>query len=176
LGARLPTPEEWLAIGRLFGAEAGRGNFRDEAWTRQLRYIVEFGNKEQAPWPDAGMFGPRSLTNIKRKDAAEPAVRTDDSVLWFSAVDEGPEIGGVRNLFGNVAIYLFDESTTKFFVAGGSAISPPEIDPLKTYDLPRNVEDGFADVGFRPAFDASPELIQRAKFMQILRQQRFITQ
>jgi hypothetical protein len=96
-------------------------------------------------------------------------------MLWFSTVDEGPEIGGIRNLFGNVAIYLFDETTAKFAVAGGSAISPPEIDPLKTYDLPRNSEDGFADVGFRPAFDASPELIQRAKLMRVVRQQRFLT-
>jgi hypothetical protein len=120
------------------------------------------------------MFLPPSLANIKRRDAAEQTVRTDDLTLWFGPVDQGAEIGGIRHLFGNVAIYLFDEATGKYSVAGGSAISPPEIDPLKVYDLPRNSEDGFADVGFRPALDASPELIQRAKLMRIIRQQRFI--
>jgi hypothetical protein len=174
LGARLPTPEEWQAIAKLYEAEAAKGNFRDEAWMRQLSHLLKVGSREQSPWPDSGMFLPPSLANIKRRDAAEQTVRTDDLTLWFGPVDQGAEIGGIRHLFGNVAIYLFDEATGKYSVAGGSAISPPEIDPLKVYDLPRNSEDGFADVGFRPALDASPELIQRAKLMRIIRQQRFI--
>jgi hypothetical protein len=169
LGARLPSHAEWQGLVQLFGGSALKGNLRDETWERQRSHLLKQGGEDEFPWPDVGSFP----IERKPRQEAKRVVDNNDHTLWFSGVDEGPEVGGLRNLFGNVAIFLYDEATTKFFVAGGSAISPPEIEPVKAYDVSQHA-DGFADVGFRPAFDASADLIQRSKLMRIIRGQGYI--
>jgi hypothetical protein len=81
----------------------------------------------------------------------------------------------LRHLLGNVAEYLFDESSKQFFVAGGSALSPPEIDPLKSYPVDlRLASEGFSDVGLRLAFNAPGGVAGRSRLQQLLKNQPFL--
>ena len=109
-------------------------------------------------------------------------VPTPTSAGWFAPVDEGPATGGFVNLTGNVSIYLYDETGKQFYVAGGSALSPPGIDFKEPQRVEagsligaRRVTEGFSDGGIRPAFDAPPGFKERYKLLVLVRQQGFLT-
>lgn len=178
LGARLPTPEEWEGVAALFGElakpDTAQMNFSDGAWLAQRDYLIQQGNQFEFPWPDGGVFRPGLESAFPTRGLAEPyEPGTSDGQLWFSSVVQDGAAIPFHHIFGNVATYLFDPSSKQFFVAGGSALSPKEIDPLKAYPVDTYAE-GFADVGFRPAFDASPSLIVRSQLIRLLRNQLYL--
>ncbi len=177
LACRLPTPEEWRAL-----AEAGvpakaadpKGpNLRDVVWQKERDYLLA-ANVADLPI-DADIFWPASAASQKRGRLAQPAApERDDGLLWFGpAGTDHPE--RLRHLFGNVAEYLFDETARKFFVAGGSALSPPEVDPATPYPVdPRLALGGFSDVGIRLAFSAPGGLAGRSRLQMLIRNQPFV--
>lgn len=142
--------------------------------------------------PSQGIFLPLQpiqeggrIRRIPLRDNGQAVTTTSDSHLWPSAVDDDPEIGGFVHLFGNVWTYLYDPEERGIYVAGGSALSPPALDPLqpqKVEGIPlignrrgRALVDGFSDVGIRPAFDAPPGLRDRLEMFRLVRAQQFIT-
>jgi hypothetical protein len=178
LGARLPTPAEWAGVAALYGDEAKPGaagaNFSDRVWLAQRDYLVQHGNQFEFPWPDGGAFRPGLETAAKTRGLAQPyEPDVSDGHLWFAEVTQPGATIPFQHLFGNVATYLYDPASRQFFVAGGSAISPKEIDPRKSYPVDAYAE-GFADVGFRPAFDAPPALIVRNRLVRLIRNQLYL--
>ncbi|HEX8915849.1 MAG TPA: hypothetical protein VF796_26070, partial [Humisphaera sp.] len=182
LNCRLPTPREWLAAYEQERAAVGDAwpkdwNLRDAAWARQAAFargeapgqwpLVGGGGATGAP---AGVFWP---TGTPRPAAASAATRGDDGVLFFRTVAAGG--GTFKNLVGNVAELTCDQpdawdhardrktvdGVRKFgqtyashlCVIGGSAFSPPELDPLRPQPLASAAEP-FCDVGVRLAFTA----------------------
>jgi hypothetical protein len=123
----------------------------------------------------------------KRKYADDGAVSTgpDKGKLWFAPVDEGPSTSNFINLYGNVWVYLCDAADPAkpvFYVAGGSALSPPGVDIMEPQKVEAvgmigatKVREGFADVGIRPAFDAPPGFKERYKLNQLVRRQNYLT-
>lgn len=176
LGARLATPEEWAGVARIYGDLAKPGaagaNFADQSWLAQRNYLITQGAQFEFPWPDGGVFRPGLESDFKTRQAAEPyAPEVKDGKLWFAEVDSGS--GVFHHLFGNVATYLYEPDKKQFYVAGGSALSPKEIDPRQAYPVDGYAE-GFSDVGMRPAFDASPALIIRSELIRLLRNQLYL--
>lgn len=188
LGARLPTVREWQAVIKVVGTLPA-GNFRGPNFQRLFEYLRDYNEAGQTiPWrPNEGAFLPRVATpgGPRRNyvDDGQAGPDPDVSRMWFAPVDEGPMAGGFVNLTGNVSIYLYDEVGKLFYVAGGSALSPPGIDFIKE---PQRVEagsligakrvtEGFTDVGIRPAFDAPPGFKERYKLLVLVRQQGFLT-
>ncbi len=188
LGARLPTPREWQAVMKLFGPDA-RGNFRGPSFQGLWRFLDAYREGGQiVRWrPNDGVFLPMVTTpgiGSRRKyvDDGSAPTEADEGKLWFAPVDEGPAPGGFVNLIGNVSIYLYDDIGKQYYVAGGSALSPPGID----FTQPQKVEAGtliggkpgkepYTDVGIRPAFDAPPGFRERYKLLVLVRQQGFLT-
>jgi hypothetical protein len=177
LGARLVTPEEWSGVVKLYGdlakPDTPGANFSDRSWLAERDYLVAQGGQFEFPWPDSGVFRPGLDSAFKTHAVAEAyAPNVDDGHLWFVEVDQG---GGApfHHLFGNVATYLFDPDKKQFFVAGGSALSPKDIDPRVAYPVDAYAE-GFADVGVRAAFDASPVLIIRSQLIRLMRNQLYL--
>ena len=79
-------------------------------------------------------------------------------------------------------IYLYDDATKQYYVAGGSALAPPGIDVTKPLKVEaagrigaRSVTEGFSDVGIRPAFDAPPGVRERFEFLRLVQGQRYLT-
>jgi len=177
LGCRLPTLDEWRALVEakepLKMAEPKGPNFRDLLWVRERDYLVA-NNVPDLPI-DADIFWPGNASTQKRGRQAQAAVPDrEDGVLWFAPVG-GDSTNGVRHLFGNVAEYLFDETSGKFFIAGGSALSPPEVDPATPYPVDtRLATAGFSDVGLRLAFNAPGGIAGRSRLNQLLRNQAFL--
>ncbi|MDF9832725.1 hypothetical protein M2103_000939 [Ereboglobus sp. PH5-5] len=188
LGARLPTTEEWSGIVELFAKKLARpdapgANFTDATWLAQRDHLVKNGALFEFPWPDSGAYAPPgapSPTVQTHSTAPAYAPEQNDGALWFSDVNAASAQNetGFAHLFGNVAILLHDPLAAAggaYSVAGGSAISPATIDPKKTYPLPAESE-GYADVGIRPAFDASKSMIIRGQLMMLLRKQPYVRQ
>jgi hypothetical protein len=190
LGARLPTLQEWTAVMKMFGS-ASAGNFRGPAFQRLFNYLQTYraeGGITMAWRPTAGAFQamvapPGGGRKIPLADDGQAAAATGATRLWPAPVDEGPTTatGNFVNLTGNVWIYLQGPGD-QFYVAGGSVLSSPALDPT----LPQKVEargevgaksttDGFSDVGIRPAFDAPPGFKERYKFLELVRKQGFLT-
>lgn len=188
LGARLPTPAEWQAVMRQFGAGAA-GHFRGASFAALWKFLSDYreGNQTVRWRPNEGVFLPLVKTEGgagRRKyadDGAIPAADVDNR-LWFTPVDEGPAPGGFVNLVGNVSIYLYDPAARQFYVAGGSALSPPGIDFTQPQKVEvagligaKRVTEGFSDVGVRPAFDAPPGFKERYNFLVLVRNQPYLT-
>lgn len=181
LGARLPKPEEWRAVVNLAGRPTD-GYFRGSSF-QQLWTFLE--NYREGGVPIAWRPGAGAFKKPRTADDGQPATMPDKQRLWPAPVDEGPETNGFTNLFGNVWTYLYDEAAKAYFVAGGSVLSPPGLD----FTQPQKVEgsaligstaatalqDGYSDVGIRPAFDAPPGFRERYKFLVLVRNQKYLT-
>jgi len=193
LGARLLTPREWRAL--VEGLRVGEGvNLRDQRFSTLWSYLETYRTADQTiGWrPNQDIFLPLlpiqeggRMRRMPLRDNGQAVTATSDSHLWPSPVDDGPDIGGFIHLFGNVWTYLYDPEERGYYVAGGSALSPPALDPLqpqKVEGIPlignsrgRALVDGFSDVGIRPAFDAPPGLRDRLEMFRLVRAQQFIT-
>ncbi|MBI2496495.1 MAG: hypothetical protein HYV75_00685 [Opitutae bacterium] len=188
LGARLPTVREWEAVMRVTGAPAA-GNFRGPNFQSLFNFLRDYNVAGQTvSWrPSEGVFLPRVATtgSTARRvyvDDGQAGPDPDESRLWFAPVDEGPATRGFVNLTGNVSIFLRDDAANQFYVAGGSALSPPGID----FAQPQKVEassliggkpgtEAYSDVGIRPAFAAPPGFRERYKLLVLVREQKFLT-
>ena len=188
LGARLPTPREWAAVMKVVGATAN-GNFRGPDFQSLFYYLRDYNVAGQTiSWrPNDGAFLPKVAvegSNLRKKfaDDGHAGPGADEGRLWFGPVDEGPATSGFVNLTGNVSIFLHDPAANAFFVAGGSALSPPDID----FTQPQKVEaagligakpgtEPYSDVGIRPAFEAPPGFRERYKLLLLVREQKFLT-
>ncbi|HVT73475.1 MAG TPA: hypothetical protein VHD61_10080 [Lacunisphaera sp.] len=188
IGARLPTPREWEAVMKVVGKPA-EGNFRGPDFQQLFYYLRDYNVAGQTvPWrPNAGAFLPKvavegSKTRRIFNDDGHAAATADEGRLWFGSVDEGPLTGRFVNLTGNVSIFLFDPAANAYYVAGGSALSPPDID----FTQPQKVEaagligakpgtEPYSDVGIRPAFEAPPGFRERYKLLVLVREQKYLT-
>jgi len=178
LGSRLPTPEEWQAMvttGLTRPAGGPLPNLRDGVWQRQRDYLLGRGVVGYESPVDADIFWPISLGDPKRLGESGAAVPDlDDGLLWFSDVETAGQ-PGIQHLLGNVAEFLFDPDTNQFMVAGGSALSPPGLDPEKAHPLAGTLAlTGFSDVGIRLAFDAPAALTGRTRLLQLIRNQPYL--
>lgn len=172
-GCRLPTAAEWrAALEAAGGAARSDVNLRDQTWRRAWDFIREMASKDPE-LPNGGIFRPSGFTVPQTADSETHAL--DDKTLWFFEVDRGS--GPFRNLIGNVAEFVFERPEAleslplgsptigevnaalgggePARVLGGSALSPPAIDP----ETPHEVAVGtvalsrtYSDVGFRLAF------------------------
>jgi hypothetical protein len=190
LGARLPTIREWQAIMKVLGTPAA-GNFRGSVFQSLFNYLRAYDVAGQTiTWrPNEGAFLPLVQTpgtTGRRKFVDDGKVGTGSggTRLWVAPVDEGPVTGAFVNLTGNVWIYLYDDMAKppQFYVAGGSALSSPDLDPTQPLKVDpagligaKRVTEGFSDVGIRPAFDAPPGFRERYKLLVLVRQQKFLT-
>jgi len=187
IGCRLPTSAEWeLALGRYPPSPKALPNLRDAAWYEQLKHItaVRGGGALQAQFPEVGMFTYQGEFGTKEMANAWMAKWTqqfhldvpggfNDAYVYLRPVGNGTT---VSDLIGNVAEMVFDApaklakveakvpklqevlaaNQDQLFVIGGSCMSPPEIGFAKQ---PCGMHGGFADVGFRVAFEAANRLI-----------------
>jgi len=157
-------------------------NLRDKTWLTEQNFLVAFGSKlsdenerDKLPWPDGDIFAPSSTPNPRQKHEAIAAVPTDDGVLWFADVDKVENGTPFSHLLGNVAEYLWNPQTGKYSVAGGSALSPAEVDPMTTYAVDTQRErEGYSDVGFRLAFSAPDSLVGKSRLTRLIRDQGFL--
>jgi hypothetical protein len=184
LGARLPRPDEWRAIIKLYGRPEGKF-FRGPAFRDLWQFAANFneGNTVLRWRPNEGIFLPSVQDGaVKRRfnDTGAIATEEDTGRVWLAPVDEGPKQNGFINLLGNVWIYLNDTSGT--YVAGGSALSPPGIDIVEPQKVEAGglvgatvVREGFTDVGIRPAFDAPPGFKERYQLFVLVRNQTYLT-
>jgi hypothetical protein len=188
LGARLPRPEEWRAVTKQAAAAAPSAHFRGRSFEELWHFLDQYREGGQTVrWrPNEGVFLPLVAApdgGARRLLVDEGHARPDVSAdgLWLAPVDDGPTIGGFVNLIGNVWIYLYDDAARQFYVAGGSALSPPGLDltePLKVEVAgrigARAVTEGFSDVGLRPAFDAPPGVRERFELLRLVREQKYL--
>ena len=124
---------------------------------------------------------------------------TSSGFGFRSVGDEDNYAGVFHDLIGNVGEYVMDDPAVQaekisvtpplksdeivhrvndwftpdhpVSVIGGSALSPPDLDPTKPYPLPKD-QNRFADVGFRLAFtdpaslaNAQKALIAQAEYL-----------
>jgi len=156
LSCSLPTPAVWEMMMKAFpNTNPGNDNIRDATWLEQLEY-VETSFTSFHPWPDADGFARSLVPEAGTENDAEPVNPDyDDETLWFNEVrSQGENAGGdiIHHLYGNVAEYLFDGN--QYYIAGRSAISPPEVDAGGMIPVPELYElTGFPDVGFRLMFE-----------------------
>jgi len=185
LGARLPKPDEWRAI----ASQAGKptdGFFRGASFQRLWSFLENYreGGVTVLWRPAVNIFAKPRFT-----DNGQPTTMPDKGRLWFAPVDEGPEIEGFVNLYGNVWVYLRDplvqREENSYYVAGGSVLSPPGLDIVE----PQRIEGSnligstaagsltksYPDVGIRPAFDAPPGFRERFKFFKLVKDQKYLT-
>lgn len=172
-GCRLPTPAEWTAAAAM--NQPGTPNVRDKSWKDQHAFIVaqREGGKVNAPWPDEDIFVPeerKSEISARRRRTAQPVTDQDaDRSLWFLPVSQTGHGEPFKHLRGNVAEVLFENSErldgltpaavlgntdwSGLKIAGGSALSPVEVDTGQVYNAP-SANAWYSDVGFRLAFSA----------------------
>lgn len=169
MGCRLPTDVEWRAAldDERRSGESG-ANLRDASWRRQHERIRQLEDEKRfgdvpPPWPDIGAFRPPGMRVAVGPDASA-AVETDDGSIWFDRVDRQDRGRRFAHLVGNVAEFV--TATTlpaEYGVVGGSALSPAEVEAERVHGTPPFlVESAYADVGFRMAFTASGEALQRS--------------
>ncbi|TVR52422.1 MAG: hypothetical protein EA425_04995 [Puniceicoccaceae bacterium] len=178
LGCSLLRPEVWRAAlerNRVAGAPTN-ANLRDATWSRQHAHIAATVERLQplvALWPDSDAFGPGVMPGIQTGAAAVPATQRDDGVLWFLPVDARPD-EPFQHLIGNVAEFLHDPEAGRFYVAGGSALSAPEIDPEVPVPLPPGRgRSGYSDVGVRLSF-AAPLATPGWQLVRLVRDQSYV--
>jgi hypothetical protein len=152
---QLPGPILYQTVLRQAAVDRAIWNRRDQTWATQRDHIARTNERlltGDPPWPDQGAFVPAAV-DVSRAAAAVPAVAYDDGQLWFSEVYSMPEPQPFLHLVGNVAEYARDPETGRFYVVGGSALSPPEVQPDVLYPVaPDEAGGGYSDVGFRLAF------------------------
>ena len=188
LGARLPTLTEWKTVAQLFKPPA-QGFFRGKRFADLWHFLdthIEGGQK--VAWrPNTGVFltkveVPGQVRKVDFIDTGE-AGETEADKLWFAPVDtERAQEGGFYSLYGNVWIFLKGAGKNEFYVAGGSALSPPKIDIVEPHkveasDMIGSVVEGagYSDVGLRPAFAAPPGFIERFQLLSLVKKQEYLT-
>ncbi|HEX5242798.1 MAG TPA: hypothetical protein VFW23_05995 [Tepidisphaeraceae bacterium] len=194
MNCRLPTVEEWMAAladeRKEDGGNLGsvRWVLRGEAWSS---YVSAFGTTLQNNGNDENRlaevdpknwqwFGNedqkyQSIASVWARDLAGPArssaaLWNEEHVLFSPARDPSQTNTGHKfyHLIGNAAeIVTADNDSSKFYVIGGSAFSPPEM----PFDKPQPVtspDDQWSDVGFRLAISApiKPMRDRLAKLLQ----------
>lgn len=190
LGARLPSLTEWKALSAT--GKAVEGTFRSEVFTKTWNYTanVRLNPGGALTWrPTLGAFLPRLESADTRSvgvDDGRGWLGAKSLSLWPVSVDDGlvEAENQIIQLYGNVWIYLFDEAKKEYYTAGGSILAAPTIDihepqriqtrSIMGLKLPGN-NDGFSDVGVRPAFDAPVNIRQRLQLFRLVRTQPFIT-
>ncbi len=186
-GARLPTPKEWRSLVMLYPTGAAGGVLRGRSFQELWRFLETQNEGGQGVrWrPGEGVFLPMvaSPDGPRRRltDDGQAGPGAKDGPLWPAPVDQGPVIGGFVNLIGNVWVYLYDEGAKQFYVAGGSVLSPPGVDPTAPFKVEvagligaRRVTEGFSDVGIRPAFDAPPGIRERFRLLLLVKEQPYL--
>lgn len=181
-GCRVPSTLEWqaaLAIELGGGSlddylRAHTPNLRDETWALQKRHVDDLRTRGLA----ATNSIPPSAGSLWRQEAEAHRVGYTDGALWPVPVAEGRG-RTFLNLIGNVAEVVFEEpelleqippdaapavmmdlirgalSRQELLgVIGGSAQSPPSINPVERQALPTSAT-GYSDVGLRLAFSAA---------------------
>jgi hypothetical protein len=182
MGCRLPTAGEWQAASRSGGGGANR---RDEAWAEQFRHLEsvvsraepkdQMSLRNNLPWPAADTFAPPGTPSRPPAADGEPAVATNDGVIWFRPAPAGSPV--LADLEGNVAEWVLDDGaeyargalpgraglleaikarvrSADLRVVGASALSDATINPATPYAV-RSVSAFWSDVGFRVAFTTS---------------------
>jgi len=176
LGFRLPIQAEWQAA---YDAEVPHeGNLRDVCWEKQKEYISSlhtgFTLAPLIPWPDKQAFFPATV-KVPQNAAASWRTGLNDGFLWFAKVDEAvyqKKSAKFIHLVGNVAEYLYDSvGTGTFYVAGGSALSAPELELGRPYPITSKSGLGFSDVGLRLALTAPMSPVDR--FRLLVAKQRY---
>ncbi|HEX3718444.1 MAG TPA: hypothetical protein VH595_10800 [Verrucomicrobiae bacterium] len=144
-GCRLLTPTEWRAIDSSFSGDA-EVNLRSNRFDNVYQALSQGlgSSKELIP-----LFFYKVPPAAAAKSGSD-SVDSADSL--FSEVDDSRfQKGGLAHWRGNVAEYLREGG--EYFVAGGSFASLPA-DNCDPQQVPKDqLERGYADVGFRLAFD-----------------------
>jgi len=143
VGCRLPTAAEWSAANRAFPPEGP--NLRDRAWGRQREFVRARRADAPLPWPTEGGY----ISNRENGETA-PVLDSDDGFAFFAPVDS--EGAGIRNLVGNVGevVYLQDSARGALAIIGGSAMTPPSLDPEQPVRVAAEERAlARADIGFR---------------------------
>lgn len=174
LGCRLLSTEEWQDVAVAFHDTIAAANLRDATWLKERDYLLSAGVTVGSP-VEGDVFWPRSAGTLKTGYEAQPSTLGRlDNFVWFDEVGSQSRDGNFHNLFGNVAEYLYDESTSRFYVAGGSALSPPELNPVTPYPVETATAiGGFSDVGFRLAFTAPSSMAARTRLQLLFRQRPY---
>lgn len=170
LSCRLPSPEEFMAVAEAIAGEEVEMsgiNLRDKSWRIQLEFLrANPDAKILESWPHVNCFIPKG---VERKGIdAIAATDSDDGAVWFYEVNF-PEAGPLvlKNIRGNVAEFLYDPESDRGFVAGASAMSPPEVSWDQPYPLENVDQQYFSDVGFRMAMDA-PRISPKQRLLQVM--------
>jgi hypothetical protein len=168
LGCRLASVDEWLRAAK--GIDANAGNLRDSQFATHATWVKAAGAGAGIAAPTTDIFRPANSQRITASDDVEPAVTTDDGLLWFESVaSESAKHGPFRHLVGNAAEFVVADASglvegvapapealavAGVRVIGGSALSRGylTLEP-QPVDLPR-AANGYSDVGFRIAFTA----------------------
>jgi hypothetical protein len=201
IGCRLPTSGEWqFALGRQQIDDKHLPNLRDAAWQEQFKHIkgIVDGGSLQAQFPDVGMFAydgkfgakeaalPWDARSLQQFNLKLPG-NFNDGYVYLRPVGDG---SAFSDLIGNVSEMVFDapakmakvQLTTakvqevlaanqdQLFVVGGSCISPPELGFAKQ---PCGMHSGYADVGFRVAFEAANRLIVD-RLKELMSEQQYV--
>ncbi len=160
LGCTIPTPEIWEYMVQTFpNVDPTDDNIRDSFWEQQRAFVANSPNYQDAPasnlpWPDRESFSTYLIPEVAEGRAAQVVDSVhNDGFIYFADVEARGQDPAeeLRHLFGNVSEFLFDGQD--FYVAGASALSPPEVTPngyRKVEGLVPNY--GYSDVGFRLCF------------------------
>ena len=175
LGCRFPTSEEWMTAYR-DSKKQTLFNLRGEQFEKQKNYMLGF-SLDKRSLPDEGIFLPSNMKTAENKSTiALESSNLPDPALWFVPVTSDAK-KRFHHLVGNVAEYTMNfhnktghkgmiqvedvrniliSAKEKLGVNGGSALSPPQLG-MNRYPVDlTEAEYGYADVGFRLAFSASP--------------------
>ncbi|MBL8760281.1 MAG: hypothetical protein JNL50_03180 [Phycisphaerae bacterium] len=160
IGCRLPTASEWSAAAGMGPKVDGSANRRDAAWKAMRDHMIGVTQGaakprfDTLPWPDDGAFVPTGVKVPVRMDAVE-VDGGDDGTVWFRTA-ASPD-GRFHDLVGNVAEWVLAPGAAagQAQVIGGSAMSAKEVAADQAQRATGAATQGYADVGFRLAFEAS---------------------
>lgn len=142
LQCRLPTREEWEAVAQ--GPADAEQNTMDLQVLAQSDFAKRTGVRAARPESDTGWTDGDGAADVPARDGA----------LWLWPAEKGTEKSRFANLGGNVAEWVSTPGglaiigVSALSLHDGSALTPTTSDALR----------GFADVGFRLAFDVEREL------------------
>jgi hypothetical protein len=178
---RLPTEQEWIEARRTLAADDGLPNLRRK-WFRTAHRELDMARQlgglgaQRLAWADTNVFVPDG-TDVQSGPRAQVVDDGDDGALWFQPTAPSSS-AGLRNLEGNVhelvlrsepatmpaagaTVGAFRSSEWAYAVIGGSALSPPEVDWTRAWQVP--ADRSCADVGFRLALSVEGSVISLAR-------------
>ncbi|MCL4221597.1 MAG: hypothetical protein KJZ65_09515 [Phycisphaerales bacterium] len=157
VGLRLPTLAVWRsAAGAVLGglnanaAQAAGLNLRDATWGQQADYDRQNNFLQGMAGWRSDWFGRNPATDYFEQRWGD----LNDGYLYFAPTNRASASGPFADLVGNVAEYVTaGDAGGAVYVVGGSAMSPPPTGggDLEVRARPRDLRDGYADVGFRLA-------------------------